>query len=203
MTDTVTDMAELLFDLDVSTLPASYPFVLWDALSRAMPELSAESSVGILPFPVTDQNGILAMPRRTKLIMRLPERMIDRAANALTGKQFELDGHALRLNNAKTRRIQPHATLHAKIVADTQGEVDFMQHMHTQLASLDVPGKLICGRQRNLGQGAHLIRGYSLVVHDLTAEASLRLQCAGLGAHRHFGCGIFVPYKTITGLNEN
>jgi hypothetical protein len=40
-------------------------------------------------------------------------------------------------------------------------------------------------------------------VHDLKSDASLKLQYAGLGESRQYGCGIFVPYKAITGLNDD
>jgi len=39
------------------------------------------------------------------------------------------------------------------------------------------------------------------VIHDLKPEASLRLQYTGLGSDRRYGCGVFVPYKVITGLD--
>jgi hypothetical protein len=38
------------------------------------------------------------------------------------------------------------------------------------------------------------------VVHDLKPEASILLQCAGMGEGRQFGCGIFMPYKVISDL---
>ena len=44
------------------------------------------------------------------------------------------------------------------------------------------------------------VQGYSLVIHDLKPEESLRLQGAGLGNNRFLGCGVFMPYKVISGL---
>jgi hypothetical protein len=61
---------------------------------------------------------------------------------------------------------------------------------------------LICGKRRDINDDQQSIHGYSLVVHDLTPEASLRLQFVGLGEGRQFGCGIFVPSKVISGLSE-
>ena len=72
-----------------------------------------------------------------------------------------------------------------------------------RLDELGVAGKLICGKRVTVNDGQRSIHGYSLVLHDLKPEASLLLQYAGLGVDRQFGCGIFVPYKVITGLSED
>ena len=62
---------------------------------------------------------------------------------------------------------------------------------------------MICGKRLSVSGSQRSIDGYSLVLHDLKPEASLHLQYAGLGEDRQFGCGIFVPYKVITGLSED
>jgi CRISPR-associated protein Cas6 len=76
----------------------------------------------------------------------------------------------------------------------------FTDHINSQLSKMGIEGKLICGRRRALAGGQQLIHGFSLVIHDLKPEASLQLQYAGLGEGRQFGCGLFVPHKTISGL---
>jgi CRISPR-associated protein Cas6 len=39
------------------------------------------------------------------------------------------------------------------------------------------------------------ITGYSLLVTELSAADSIKLQESGLGGRRHLGCGFFVPAK--------
>jgi len=72
--------------------------------------------------------------------------------------------------------------------------------IHAALAALQVSSKLICGRHHALDIEGEQISGFSLVMHDLRDEDSLRMQYAGIGGNRHLGCGIFVPYKAISGL---
>ena len=76
----------------------------------------------------------------------------------------------------------------------------FMDGIRKRLSEMDITANLVCGMRRTLAGGQRTIHGYSLVVHDLKPEASLQLQYAGLGEERHFGCGIFVPHKIISGL---
>ncbi len=38
---------------------------------------------------------------------------------------------------------------------------------------------------------------HTLLVSELTAEETIRLQEEGLGGRRKLGCGVFVPYSNI------
>ena len=88
-------------------------------------------------------------------------------------------------------------------MASAGDEVLFMGGIDARLSEMGIAGKLICGKRRTINGDRQTIHGYSLVVHDLKPEASVQLQYAGLGEARQFGCGIFVPYKVISGLSDN
>ncbi len=193
----------MVFDLDAVMLPAAYPFVLWAALIQRVPDLAQENQVGVLPLRgAMNSEGIL-LPRRAKLTMRLPVTLAQQTAARLTGQALDIAGKKLHFGAAKMRAIQPYPTVHAQLVADDRDEIVFMEHVNARLNEMQVKGKLICGRHRTMNGGQQPIQGYSLVIHDLKAEASLRLQYAGMGEHRQFGCGIFVPYKVISGLGDD
>jgi len=202
MTEQIQQMIDMVFDLDGVMLPAVYPFALWEALIQRVPELADEHSLGILPLRGTKNTEGLLLPKRAKMVMRLPMDGADRIAAHLAGHQIEIAGHPIRLGAAKTRPILPFPTLHAQLVTGSSDEVLFVEYIHEQLDEMGIKGKLICGRRHNFGDGSQTIQGFSLVIHDLKPEASLQLQYAGLGEARHFGCGIFVPSKVISGLNE-
>jgi CRISPR-associated protein Cas6 len=196
-------MIDMVFDLDGGTLPAAYPFALWAELIRLVPQLAEDKSVGVLPLRGTGSNEGLLLPKRAKLVMRLPAILADLAASRLRGQQLEIAGNTVRLGAAKTRQIQPYPTIHAQLVTGTSDEVLFVEDIKKQMGELGVTGKLICGRRLTINGGQESIHGYSLVLHDLKAEASLQLQYLGLGEDRQFGCGIFIPYKVISGLSED
>lgn len=86
------------------------------------------------------------------------------------------------------------------MVTGADDEIEFMKEVESALAEMGVEAKLICGQRLTLTNGERAINGYSLVLHDLSPEDSLRIQYSGLGEERQFGCGIFVPYKVISGL---
>lgn len=193
----------MVFDLDGGTLPATYPFALWEALARRIPQLAEEPSIGVLPLRGTSNREGWLLPRRAKMVMRLPAAFAGHAAERLTGQQFDVGGQTLSLGAAKSRPIHPFPTLHAQLVTGASDEMIFVEHVHAQLGDMGINGKLICGKRRSIGDDSQSMQGFSLVVHDLKPEASLHLQFAGLGAGRRFGCGIFVPSKVISGLGED
>lgn len=198
----ISEMIDILFDLDGGTLPAAYPFALWAALIRHVPLLTEEKFAGVFPLRGTENNKEMLLPKRAKLVLRLPAALADHTVARLTGQQLDVSGSTMRLGSAKTRPIRPYPTIHAQLVTGSSDEVLFMDYINTQLSEMGITGKLICGKRRTIN-GIQPIHGYSLVVHDLKPEASLRLQYAGLGEARQFGCGIFVPYKVISGLSDD
>lgn len=194
-------MIDMVFDLDGGTIPATYPFALWAALIRRVPELSEQRLVGVLPLRGTANSERILLPKRSKLVMRLPTILAEHTATRLTGQQLDLAGSTLRLGAAKERPIQPYPTIHAQLVTGISDEVLFVEHINTQLGEMKIKGNLICGKRHTINGDRQSLQGYSLVIHDLTPMASLQLQFSGLGEGRQFGCGIFVPYKVISGLS--
>lgn len=197
------EMIDLMFELQGSRLPVAYRSALWDALLGQLPGLAEEKSVGVLPLQSTIDNQGILLAKRSRLAIRIPSTMAESVTAGLTGKQLDIAGSALRLGNAKTRQIQPYPTIHAHLVTGSSDEVLFVDEIRKQMEELGVAGKLICGKRETVDNGQRSIQGFSLVLHDLKPEASLALQYAGLGVDRQFGCGIFIPYKVITGLSED
>lgn len=197
----------MTFDLGGGMLPAAYPFALWAEIVRHAPQLAEEKFVGVLPLRTAESNEGLLLPKRAKLVLRLPTALAGHAAACLSGQRLNVaintgqsgEG-ALLLGKSKPHQIQPYSTIHAQLVTGAGDELVFMDDINSQLNEMKIAGKLICGKRRILAGDRQSIHGYSLVIHDLTQEASLQLQYAGLGEERHFGCGIFVPHKAISGL---
>ncbi len=196
-------MIDKVFDLDGGLLPIAYPFALWEALVRVAPELAEEKSVGVLPLRGSGNKEGLLLSKRAKMVMRLPAKLAEQTAARLTGLQLDIAGRTVRIGAAKSRPIYPFPTVHAQLVTGTSDEVLFVEQIYTQLGEMGIKGKLICGKRCSIGDDIRSVQGFSLVIHDLKAEASLQLQFAGLGTDRQFGCGIFVPSKVISGLSED
>jgi CRISPR-associated protein Cas6 len=192
-----TEMIDVVFEISGETLPAAYPYKLWGELSRLIPQFGEHESVGVIPLRVAESKEGMLLPKRAKLVLRLPLELAE-LASTLTQKQLQVAGSELQLGACKIRPIQHYPTLHAHLVTGSEDEVEFVAEVEAALAAMEVKASLICGKRHSLTDGEREIRGYSLVLHDLTPEGSLRVQYVGLGRERRFGCGIFVPYKAIS-----
>lgn len=190
---------EISFDLQGESIPADYPHKLWAALLRIAPALAENDQVGVIPLRGPTNNGELLLPKRSKLLLRSPLDMLD-AVLALSGQALQIGNSEVQLGQGRTREIQPYPTLAAHLVVGPADEIEFMEMVQTALDALEVQSKLICGRHHRLNTDGQDITGFSLVMHDLKDEDSLRVQYAGMGGERNLGCGIFVPYKVISGL---
>ena len=200
MSEAIQEMVDAIFDVSGETLPASYPFALWQTLIRHIPELETDDSIGVLPIRTSASAAGMLIPKRAKLTVRIPERF-SQQVQRLAGQALHMDTLSLALGNGKLRPLQPYPTLHAHFVTGDTDEPTFLAAVSSRLDTLGIVGKLICGMRHNMDAPDQRLHGYSLVIHDLKPDASLRLQYAGLGSHRKYGCGIFVPYKAISDLD--
>ena len=193
------DMVDVVFDLNGSSVSEGYPFALWSEVVRCLPWLQDEEHAGILPLRGSASGETLLLSRRTKLVLRVP---VARAAQAgqLSGQQLNVDGSILTVGNGKQRPLLATTTLHSYIVEGSLGEIEFLADMKEKLQAMNIPCNLICDKQRRIRGAKQSLSGFGLVLHDLKPLASIQIQRIGLGGARHFGCGLFIPFKAISGL---
>lgn len=194
------EMTDVIFPLSGSSLPPDYAVSLWREVVRLLPALENENEAGILPLRAPEHGSDLLLPRRARMVLRIPHGLLEQARR-LSGQVLEVDGHALAIGEARERPLQPSPTLHAQLVASEVAEEDFLAAMADEMRQSGISGKLICGKRHILPGSAGKISGFSLVVHELKPLDALRLQGCGLGGERHFGCGMFIPYKVIANLD--
>jgi CRISPR-associated protein Cas6 len=193
------EMIDIVFDLDGAQVPPDYPFELWAEIVRSLVWLKDEKNAGILPLRGSASGENTLLSRRTKLILRIP---VERAAQAakLSGQKIKIGESILKVGVGKTRELLPATTLHSTLVESGLGEVEFLADIMKQLQEMQITCNLICDKYKKIIGAKQSLAGYGLVLHDLKPQASLLIQRTGLGGARHFGCGIFVPFKAISGL---
>jgi CRISPR-associated protein Cas6 len=79
-----------------------------------------------------------------------------------------------------------------------ENENEFLSKMINELNSFEISIKrAICGKTKSLTINGKKRSGRSLMIADLSKENAVRLQDIGVGEGRIFGCGIFLPHKSI------
>jgi CRISPR-associated protein Cas6 len=201
-------MIDLLFPVIGSRLPTDHGYALYSAVSHQLSCLH-DGSLDFSLVPVTGRyvgHGQMQIdPAWSHLRLRLAAADIPRVL-PLAGKALKVLGENLRLGVPKVHALRPAATLYARTVTiknATQPDA-FLATAQRKLAEIGVKGRpdiprVAIGKFPGEPQ-RHVLRvkdsrivGFSLLVHDLAAEDSLRLLTVGLGGRRRMGGGVFVP----------
>lgn len=194
-------VVEAVFPLEGKALPRDHAQALQQALAERLPWLRSDEGVGIHPLKlVSGPESLALLSQRTRLIVRVNANRLD-ALQALVGVHLDVAGHALRLGAVHLRALQPLATLYAyRVAASSADESAFMQAMEAELAALAIAGERVCGKRQSMQVDGLEMTTFSMMLHGLVPEQSLRLQQHGLGPHRLLGCGLFVPHKSAAAV---
>lgn len=194
-------VSDVVFPLEGAFLPREHARALQQALCAIWPWLNTDPGAGIHPVKLVPGSAAPALlSRRARLLLRVGSRRMDELM-ALAGFELAVAGHALRLGAPHLHDLQPHRTLYAyRVAADSADEVAFMATVNAELAELDIGGERVCGKHQIMVVDGQPMDTFSLMVHALPPEQSLRLQKAGLRSHRLMGCGIFVPHKSAAAV---
>jgi CRISPR-associated protein Cas6 len=194
-------LVEAVFPLEGKALPRDHAQALQHALAEQLPWLRSDAGAGIHPLKlVSGPESLALLSQRTRLILRVDANRLDEL-KALCGVELDVSGHALRLGAVHLRALQPLATLYAyRVAAVSADESEFMQAMEAGLTALAIAGERVCGKRQSLRRDGLDMTTFSMMLHGLVPEQSLRLQQHGLGPHRLLGCGLFVPHKSAAAV---
>ncbi len=194
-------VVDVVFTLEGRTLGEDHGLALGRAVCAALPWFAGEALAGVHPIRGAESGtGELILSRRTTLSLRVPRERVEDAL-ALCGAELDVDGHRLRVGAGKARELRPHGAIHAYfVVTDHNDEMHFAEDIGVAVDALGVKTRMVCGKPHALRMEDGTALAYSLALYDLTEEDSLRLQERGLGYHRKFGCGLFVPHKSFNAV---
>ena len=195
-------MQDVAFAVSGETIDAGYAVSLYEALVRELQWLALEPAAGVFPIRgLSHTAGGWMIGGRTRVVLRVPaERVAD--CERLRGHSVDLP-QPVRLGAATARDLQPIPVLYARLViTGAEDEGQFLADVRAELKTLDVDSEVIVGRRSELQLGGRCEIGYSVMLHGLTPEESIRMQEHGLGRHRKLGCGLFVGHKSVAAVGS-
>ena len=203
------DIIEVIFKVVGKTLSKKYEESLAASLYEVLPWMLEDDTIAVfLNHSQEEGNGWymddnpdvpLYLSRRSKLFLRIPSSKEDELLEVLENAEFDINGHILGFKHSQSRLLKPSETLYARNILSQEEEDVFVELMAEKLVAMGIkPQRLLCGKQREISIKGEKVNTRSLMVNDLKKEEAIRLQQLGIGPHRHIGCGIFVPYKSIS-----
>jgi CRISPR-associated protein Cas6 len=189
---------DLRFEMRGTCLPADYAFELASAVLEHLPWLADDPASGIHPVRgALTGDGALGLSRRTRLVLRVP-RARTQESLALQERTLALGGETLEVGAAKPWPVAASPTLYAqRVIAGPDEEAPFAAALAELLGAMAIECAIVLGRRSALATPQGERAGFSVLLHGVTPEQSLRIQERGLGAHRLYGCGIVVPHKSV------
>jgi CRISPR-associated protein Cas6 len=190
---------DVQFDLSAGEIPADHGPALYAEILRHLPWLADTPGAAIHPVhgAPSGRNANLVINRRVKLVLRLPLARLEEA-RALVGKHIDPGAGTLNIGPSKEKNLTPFGTLYSHFVTlGTADEAAIQEEVRRELNEMGIQCGLIPGLQRKMLTPEGEISGHTLMLHDLSLLQSMAVQEHGLGLHRLWGCGIFIPHKSI------
>ncbi|KGF72642.1 CRISPR-associated protein Cas6 [Neosynechococcus sphagnicola sy1] len=198
---------ELSFGVIGETLPADHGYGLYSAISKICPALHEQEGVSIQTITgIPDRRGRIYLTKdKSFLRIRLPydPDLISRSLT-LAGKQLTIGNHRISLGIPQFLTLQPADILKARIVVikGFQDAEAFLKAAKYKLQLLDINGVASIPLnekeepdRKTIKIKSFTVVGFGVVVENLTAEDSIKLQVAGIGGKHRMGCGVFVPFR--------
>lgn len=210
------DVMDFVFSVKCKCLPYEHVYDLYQALQQALPWLPEEDLAGIQAiYGAESGNGwqrpegkpgeLMYISHRQKLILRMSKARMDEM-QGLVGRSLDIAGYSLALGKMETRLLSDMPTIFARFVISDEGmdESAFIEQAATQIQAMDIRiRKMLAGMERQIMTPDGVLHTRSLMLADLDPEESVRLQQQGLGTHRHLGCGLFLPQKSISAVGSD
>ena len=188
---------DLCFHVLGKTIPVDHGFALHGAMSRILPHFHEDQTVGIkLIRGRYIGDGMLDISPYSELVLRLPIAGIAQYIQ-LAGKRLEVLGQNVSVGVPKTRALVPAVALYSHLVTTRNGNMQerFEKEIVKQMGELEIQGRFSVGERKTFQVHGKQVVGYSVLVSELNAEESVKLQEVGLGGRRKMGCGFFEPFQ--------
>jgi CRISPR-associated protein Cas6 len=186
---------ELRFPLKSSALPCDHGQAMFRAISRLIPEAAHAGWLLVNDMRnATRSSGALPGVAPARLRMRLPQSRVPLMLE-LAHRRLQVGSQRVRLGTPEIALLKPCSSLYAKcvVINGCKRPGEFLDALCWRLDEMGIACEIDLGCRRRLRAGRRSIAGFALTLHDLSEEGSIALQEQGLGSHRHFGCGFFVP----------
>jgi len=206
------EMVDLSFSVDCKELPYDHAYELSSEIIKLVPEIKNDNrnAIQTLHGPMSGNGWVRAdgenifLSKRAKLCLRVRKDHADKIRE-IEGKKIKLFGNELNIGKSKIKSFLVVRDLFCRFVSCNEDlpEENFLEEVQTELRAFKVNiNKALCGQSKRISFGEKSLYTRSLMIADLTKEEAVILQEEGVGKHRFFGWGIFLPHKSIDAVSN-
>ena len=197
------------FNDDGSPIAADHAYDLFQAVLKKFPNIEKIDNLAIHSLYGAESGAGWERPeteiylsKRTKFNIRTP---IEHAKDFynLDGQTLEIGNYKMNLSKPITKELVSTDTLFCRtvVVDNNQNEDEFLKAISLSLVSMGINvKKMLCGKEHIVQTPSRTLVGKTLLITDLEKQDSIKLQELGIGIGKLFGCGIFLPHKSIAAV---
>ncbi|MED5430397.1 MAG: type I-MYXAN CRISPR-associated protein Cas6/Cmx6 [Pseudomonadota bacterium] len=205
-------MIDIAYTVDCKTLVYDHAFELSNQITNILPWLKDNKQNGIHMLHGPDAgNGwvrstadTIFLSKRTRLIIRISKKNIE-LAKKLEGVKLKVFDDNIIVGKSYEKPLIAARDLFSKFVMIDNNitEEKFLELSNNELEKNGLSlNNAICGKTHTLEINKKTIYTRSIMLPSLSKQQSLIMQEMGLGDGRIFGCGLFVPHKSIDAVSN-
>ena len=200
-------MVDVSLKVNCNKISADHAYDLFEAVQKKFPKIrdienlaihsvhGAESGAG---WERTETEIYLS--KRTRFCIRTPVEY-SREFYKLDGEILKIGKYEMTLSKPSTKNLTITDTLFCRSVVienNNNNEEEFLRDVHSSLKSMGVNvKKMLCGKEHFIKIPNKILVGKTLLITDLEKIDSIKIQQLGIGIGKLYGCGIFLPHKSI------
>lgn len=185
-------------------VPVDHGEALYGAISRLLPEIHADESLGISPIEGGYADGdLLNIERGGHFYLQIPSELIPIFLK-LAGQALSLRTQKIRIGVPQLTLINPASNLYARMVTvkGKENEESLKAFIEQSINNSGYLGEkdfyeLKILRRRIINIHHNKIVAFGVRISNLSEQLSLWLQEYGVGGRRRYGSGFFLPYKEV------
>ena len=205
-------MTDIAYMVDCKTLVYDHAYELSNQITKFLPWLKDDEQNGIhmLHGPdagngwIRSTDDTIFLSKRTRLIIRISKKNIQ-LAKKLVGAELKIFDDTLVVGESHEKPLIAARDLFSKFVMidNKISEEQFLESANNELQKSGLSlNNAICGKTHTLEINNKTIYTRSIMLPGLSKKQSLIMQDIGLGEGRIFGCGLFVPHKSIDAVSN-
>ncbi len=199
-------IVDVSFKVNCKKIAADHAYDLFLAVLKKFPHIEKINNLAIHSVYGAESGAGWERPeteiylsKRTRFCIRTPIEHSQDFHN-LNGETLEIGAYKMTLSKPTIKELVITDTLFCRtvVVDNNQNEEEFLKDVSLSLATMGINvKKMLCGKEHVVQTPSKTLVGKTLLITDLEKQDSIKLQELGIGIGKLFGCGIFLPHKSI------
>jgi CRISPR-associated protein Cas6 len=199
-------IVDISFKVNCAKISADHAYDLFKAVIKRFPQINKIDNLAIHSVHGAESGAGWERPdteiylsKRTRFCIRTPMEFADEFYS-LDGEMLKVGKYEMKLSKPSIKKLVVTDTLFCRsvVVENNKNEDEFLEDVNSSLKSIDIDvKKMLCGKEHIIKIENKKLIGKTLLITDLEKKDSIKIQQLGIGIGKLYGCGIFLPHKSI------